>query len=237
MPVLGLESMFLHDRMLSAVVVVAPGSDPVCITRGRFFAELTGPMGFGRSIYARRQLRAMPPPQTMALAAGVFIRDMEIVLERLAELKRMGIRLALDDFGAGFSSLGYLSRMPIDVLKLDRAFVAQLGNADERGLLAGVVALAQSLELPTVAEGVETEAQLRELQAAGCTFAQGFFFSAPMDALMLGRSALRIRKDVDLMTGGGDLRDHGLRVAGAARLEQQLDPGLGDVQVDALAHM
>lgn len=129
----------------------------------------------------------------LEITEGVFIRDMEIVLERLANLKDMGVRLALDDFGAGFSSLGYLSRMPIDILKLDRAFVAQLGSTNERGLLAGVVALARSLDLTTIAEGVETEEQARELQAAGCEYGQGFLFSRPMDGTMLGRLASRAR--------------------------------------------
>ncbi len=130
-----------------------------------------------------------PVTLVLEITEGVFIRDMAIVLERLAELKSMGVRLALDDFGAGFSSLGYLSRMPIDILKLDSRFVAQLGTEGERGLLAGVVALARSLDLATVAEGVETLAQVSELQAAGCANAQGFYFSHPMDALMLGRIA------------------------------------------------
>ena len=125
----------------------------------------------------------------LEITEGVFIRDMAIVLKRLDELKRMGVRLALDDFGAGFSSLGYLSQMPIDILKLDRAFVSRLGTTDERGLLAGVVALANSLALVTVAEGVETTQQVAELSAAGCATAQGFFFSRPIEALMLGRLA------------------------------------------------
>ncbi len=135
-----------------------------------------------------------PGDLILEITEGVFIRDMEIVLERLAELKRIGVRLALDDFGAGFSSLGYLSRMPIDILKLDRTFVADLGSEDERGLLAGVVALARSLELVTIAEGVETASQALELEAAGCSHAQGFLFSRPMDALMLGRLASETTK-------------------------------------------
>jgi diguanylate cyclase (GGDEF)-like protein len=130
-----------------------------------------------------------PGELILEITENVFIRDMETALARLHELKRLGVRLALDDFGAGFSSLGYLSRMPIDVLKLDRAFIAQLGSADERGLLAGVVALARSLELETVAEGIETDEQARELEAAGCTYGQGFFFARPMDSGILGRLA------------------------------------------------
>ena len=116
----------------------------------------------------------------LEITEGIFIDDVAIVLDRLAALKTLGVRLALDDFGAGFSSLGYLARLPIDVLKLDRTFVAQLGNEQERGLLRGIVALAESLGLPVVAEGVETEQQVTELRAAGCRSAQGYLFSRPV---------------------------------------------------------
>src|SRR6202035_3798719 len=94
----------------------------------------------------------------------------------------MGVSLALDDFGSGFSSLGYLSRMPIDLLKLDHAFIAELGHPHERGLVSGVIQLARSLGIDTVAEGVERVEQVRELKAAGCAFAQGYFFAKPLDA-------------------------------------------------------
>jgi diguanylate cyclase (GGDEF)-like protein len=126
-----------------------------------------------------------PSALTLEITENVLIKDLETVLSRLAQLKRLGVRLALDDFGAGFSSLGYLSRMPIDMLKLDRRFVSQLGSANERGMLSGIVRLAESLELVTVAEGVETATQLRELREANCQLAQGYLFARPMsgDAL------------------------------------------------------
>jgi len=116
---------------------------------------------------------------------------MDGTLERLAELKRLGVALALDDFGAGFSSLGHLSRMPIDLLKLDRAFIAQLGSEQERGLATGIVALAQSMGIDTVAEGVERADQVRELQAAGCALAQGYFYARPFPADAIAQFALR----------------------------------------------
>jgi EAL domain-containing protein (putative c-di-GMP-specific phosphodiesterase class I) len=90
------------------------------------------------------------------------------------------VSLALDDFGAGFSSLSRLARMPIDVLKLDRTFAAQPGEPVELSLVRGVVALARSLDLLTVAEGVETWDQVRELQEIGCQRAQGYLFARPM---------------------------------------------------------
>jgi diguanylate cyclase (GGDEF)-like protein len=121
-----------------------------------------------------------PSALTLEITENVLIKDLETVLSRLAQLKLLGVRLALDDFGAGFSSLGYLSRMPIDILKVDRRFVSQLGSANERGMLSGIVRLAESLDLVTVAEGVETEKQLRELREANCQLAQGYLFARPM---------------------------------------------------------
>jgi diguanylate cyclase (GGDEF)-like protein len=115
----------------------------------------------------------------LELTENVFI-DNQAVVDRLAALKRLGVRLALDDFGTGFSSLGYLARLPIDILKLDQRFVGQLGNSHERSVMRGIVALARSLDLETVAEGVETETQIKELRAAGCERAQGYFFARPM---------------------------------------------------------
>jgi EAL domain-containing protein (putative c-di-GMP-specific phosphodiesterase class I) len=93
------------------------------------------------------------------------------------------VRLAIDDFGTGYSSLAYLQRFPVDVLKIDKAFVD--GVADEpgdRAIARTVVALGQSLGLRTVAEGVETEAQRRALAALGCDHAQGYLFARPLEA-------------------------------------------------------
>ena len=133
---------------------------------------------------------------TLEVTEGVFIheRDTDTVIGRLAALKDLGVRIALDDFGAGFSSLDRLAQMPIDVLKLDRAFAARLDSRAGRNLAAGIVALAGSLELATVGEGIETEAQARALQAMGCQLGQGFHFARPMapgDLVAAGAVALR----------------------------------------------
>jgi EAL domain-containing protein (putative c-di-GMP-specific phosphodiesterase class I) len=132
-----------------------------------------------------------PSLLVLEITESVFAHDMESVLERLSALKRLGVLLALDDFGAGFSSLGYLSRMPIDHLKLDRAFMAELGHKKQRGLAAGVIQLARSLGIDTTAEGVERLDQVRVLQAAGCTFAQGYFFAEPLSSEAVSSLLLR----------------------------------------------
>jgi EAL domain-containing protein (putative c-di-GMP-specific phosphodiesterase class I) len=94
----------------------------------------------------------------------------------------LGVRLALDDFGTGFSSLSYLNRLPIQIVKIDRALIAELDQPTGRIVVAAVTALAHELGLTVVAEGIETEAQRNETQAAGCDYAQGYFFARPMPA-------------------------------------------------------
>ncbi len=122
-----------------------------------------------------------PESLILEITENVFIEDFRSVTDRLQAIRRLGVGVALDDFGSGFSSLGYLSRLPIDVLKLDRRFVTQLGEPSERGLLSGIVALTHSLNLTAVAEGVETHEQLSELRNAGCERGQGYLFAEPLD--------------------------------------------------------
>ena len=101
---------------------------------------------------------------------------------RLSELKKLGVRLAVDDFGTGYSSLSYLSQFPVDVLKIDRAFVRPVADgAEESALAAAIVKLGEALHLTTVAEGIEDEAQLERLVQLGCDVGQGYFFAKPMD--------------------------------------------------------
>jgi len=101
----------------------------------------------------------------------------------LRELRRLGVKNYLDDFGTGFSSLSYLHRFPVDTLKIDRSFVASLKEGSERpAIIESIVTLARMLGTHVIAEGVETERQMHELTRLGCTEAQGYFFAQPLPA-------------------------------------------------------
>ena len=128
--------------------------------------------------------------QRTGLAAGqleleiterVLLAATEANLATLGELKRLGVRISLDDFGTGHSSLGYLRRFPFDEIKLDRSFVGALQHdPSAHAILRAFVSLGQSLGLDSVAEGVESAEQLSILAAEGCRLAQGFYFSPPV---------------------------------------------------------
>jgi diguanylate cyclase (GGDEF)-like protein/PAS domain S-box-containing protein len=124
-----------------------------------------------------------PAALTLEITESVLMEDTDSALESLLGLKALGVRLAIDDFGTGYSSLSYLKRFPIDVLKVDRAFVSGLGTEkDDTAIIAGIVAMARGLRVDIVAEGVETAGQLQALRVLACPFAQGFYFARPLPA-------------------------------------------------------
>ena len=120
---------------------------------------------------------------TLELTESVFIEDGDRAVAILNDLKQLGVVLALDDFGTGYSSLNYLRRFPVDVLKIDQAFIAELGRGGTNSaIVSAVVDLAHALGMTVVAEGVETVEQYEEVIALGCESSQGFYFAHPMSA-------------------------------------------------------
>jgi EAL domain-containing protein (putative c-di-GMP-specific phosphodiesterase class I) len=112
-------------------------------------------------------------------------------IETLRQIGALGVRLAIDDFGTGYSSLAYLRRLPIDKLKIDRGFLRELDSSSGDAMIVRTIAaMARGLGLQVAAEGVETEAQLRELLAVGCEEWQGHLYSAPLEAAAFERLAL-----------------------------------------------
>jgi diguanylate cyclase (GGDEF)-like protein len=122
-----------------------------------------------------------PSQLCLEITETSLIDRSEAVLNRLNQLRQLGIGLALDDFGTGYASLSYLREMPFDVLKIDRSFIKDLGDdAQAKSLLMSIISLGDALGLLVVGEGVETELQRQILSAAGCHLAQGFLFYRPM---------------------------------------------------------
>lgn len=117
----------------------------------------------------------------LEITESVVMENIQATMEKLLELKQLGIAVAIDDFGTGYSSLAYLARLPVEVLKVDRAFVnSMVEDPNARTLVQTIVSLAHSLRLKVVAEGVETEAQAALLQALACDEMQGYLFSKPV---------------------------------------------------------
>jgi EAL domain-containing protein (putative c-di-GMP-specific phosphodiesterase class I) len=121
-----------------------------------------------------------PDRLELEITESVLMENIEKTSRILADIKGLGIRLAIDDFGTGYSSLGYLKRFPIDTLKIDRSFIREVTtDANDRAITNAVIALAGTMNLEVVAEGIETADQLRFLQESGCRLGQGFLFSRP----------------------------------------------------------
>jgi EAL domain-containing protein (putative c-di-GMP-specific phosphodiesterase class I) len=109
--------------------------------------------------------------------------DSPVVVNRLDELRSLGVRIAIDDFGTGYSSLNYLRRFPVDTLKIARAFVEEIGSSGEQDrLVAAILRLGSTMGFDTVAEGIELETQRDALRALKCTYGQGFLYSRPVPA-------------------------------------------------------
>jgi diguanylate cyclase (GGDEF)-like protein len=123
-----------------------------------------------------------PATLVLEMTETALIQDAPVAARRLQELRRLGVRLAIDDFGTGYSSLSYLRQFPVDILKIDRSFINTITDRSQiPAIVRGLLDLGRTLELETVAEGVEDDAQRDGLRDEHCALAQGFLFARPLD--------------------------------------------------------
>jgi EAL domain-containing protein (putative c-di-GMP-specific phosphodiesterase class I) len=124
-----------------------------------------------------------PDLLTLEITESSLMRDGPAARDRLGELEALGVRIAVDDFGTGYSSFAYLQQFPVDALKIDRSFIKDVASrSDATALVRTLIQLGKGLNLETLAEGIETRAQLTALQLERCDKGQGFLFSRPVDA-------------------------------------------------------
>jgi EAL domain-containing protein (putative c-di-GMP-specific phosphodiesterase class I) len=140
--------------------------------------------GFAEQVRGVLERTGLPPSRLcLEVTETALVQDLDSSNEKLLALKALGVTVAVDDFGTGYGSLVYLQKLPVDVVKIDRAFVAGITfNEEDRVIVSSVVSLAHSLRKVALAEGVETIEQLEGLRALGCDHGQGYFFERPVSA-------------------------------------------------------
>ena len=146
-----------------------------------------GDPGFVGAVLSTLRRAGLPPELlSIEITESMAMADFEVTVARLSELRRAGVRVAVDDFGIGFSNLSQLSRLPLDELKIDRSLIMQIGT-DPKGetIIRAIVGMTHALGYKTIAEGIETEAQRRFLLDLRCETLQGYLFARPMDARQL----------------------------------------------------
>jgi len=159
------------------------GSQDIGVSVNVSARQVTAP-AFTAQVAAILAETGLPPGAlTIEVNERVLVEEDGLIVERLAELHRLGVRMAIDDFGTGYASLAYLRRLPLDIIKIDPSFVAGLGQDDTLTLLTKtVVQVGRDLGLRVIAEGIEQPRQLTALREMGCCYGQGFQVARPMDA-------------------------------------------------------
>jgi diguanylate cyclase (GGDEF)-like protein/PAS domain S-box-containing protein len=128
------------------------------------------------------EFKVKPERLVIELTEGIVIADVNDTVKKMTALQSLGIRIAIDDFGTGYSSLTYLNTLPIDVLKIDQSFIRDISNNTNTAIVGTIISMAKHLDLNVIAEGVESESELKYLTSAGCNMFQGYFFSKPLSA-------------------------------------------------------
>jgi EAL domain-containing protein (putative c-di-GMP-specific phosphodiesterase class I) len=178
-----------------------PSSPPLSMAVNLSARQLQRPEIVGEIAETLMETGLDPASLILEITESVMMQDMDLSIQRLAELKELGVKLAVDDFGTGYSSLNYIRRFPVDILKVDKSFVdgVNLGG-EESALTAAIIELAGILKLRPVAEGIERADQLEKLLDLKCDLGQGFYFARPLppegiDELLSARRTLAGRED------------------------------------------
>jgi diguanylate cyclase (GGDEF)-like protein/PAS domain S-box-containing protein len=159
------------------------GYPSFCVAVNLSVHEFQSPLIVERILGTLKNTGLEPHFLELEITEGTAMRDIALSSEKMEQLSETGIRFSLDDFGTGYSSLSYLKKFPIRKLKIDRSFISGLKeNTDDRAIVHAVIALAHSLELSVVAEGVETDEQMSFLRSCRCDQMQGFLYSKPLPA-------------------------------------------------------
>ncbi|USD66260.1 EAL domain-containing protein [Vibrio sp. SCSIO 43136] len=124
---------------------------------------------------------------TIEVTETALLAGQKEALDKIDQLRKLGIKIALDDFGTGYSSLSYLNQLPLDKLKVDRSFISQIGSDDKQVLLDAIFLIAHGLKLKVVAEGIETQAQHQYLLSRNCEYLQGYYFGKPVEKRQFDR--------------------------------------------------
>jgi diguanylate cyclase (GGDEF)-like protein/PAS domain S-box-containing protein len=156
-----------------------PREPPLSMAVNVSVSQLQRPEFIGEVAEVIAETGIVPSSLTLELTESVMMADMELSLLRLNALRALGVKLAIDDFGTGYSSLNYVRQFPVDILKIDRSFLADR-NPEVTELTAAIVQVARIFNLKAVAEGIESAGQLEQLRGISCDFGQGFHFAKPL---------------------------------------------------------
>jgi diguanylate cyclase (GGDEF)-like protein len=192
-----LQEACMQARRLQELYVMDP---PLQMAVNLSARQLQRPEIVGEIAETLMQTRLDPSSLVLEITESVMMQDMDLSIQRLAELKELGVQLAVDDFGTGYSSLNYIRRFPVDILKVDKSFVDGVNEGgEESALTAAIIELAGILRLRPVAEGIERADQLEKLLALQCDLGQGYYFAKPLplqsvDELLTTRQTLENRE-------------------------------------------
>jgi Amt family ammonium transporter len=158
-----------------------PAEQPLYVSLNVSARQFSHPAFMGHVTEALRKSEIRPDFVKIELTESVAMNDAPGTEQTMSQLRALGVKLSIDDFGSGYSSLSYLRRFSVDTLKIDQSFVSAMeGGRENRAIVRTIVTLGQNLGLEVVAEGVETPSQLETLKSFGCDAAQGYFFSKPV---------------------------------------------------------